>query len=111
MSIQAILNITRSRERHHKSLVIVPFPLECMAWCSSGIQLDILGYTGRRDRWECSPGVYTWEDGEACHEFHAVAIIVRKKYGKFLNTMAQVSLFPTTSQDTILFFILRLISI
>jgi len=40
-----------------------------------------------------SLGVYTGRGWEACHEFHAVAIIMRKKYGKFLNTNVQVPLF------------------
>lgn len=53
-----------------------------------------------------SPGIYTWEgDGEACHEFHAVAIIVRKKYEKFLNTIVQVSLFPTVYLKTRYYFL------
>jgi len=50
-----------------------------------------------------SPGICTWERaGEACHEFHRCGHN-REEKGKFLNTIVQVSLFPTTSQDIILF--------
>jgi len=51
------------------------------------MSLDIRDDIRQRDRMGmCSLGVYTGRGWEACHEFHAMAIIVRKKYGKFLNT-------------------------
>jgi len=60
-----------------------------------------------------SPGICTWERaGEACHEFHHCGHNREEKYGKFLNTIVQVSLFPTPSPryNTIFLYFGKLMS-